>query len=178
MATLRRRLELAHELAPAAPSIALLLNTGDPVRTETLLKEAQEATAQMQLELHAQRAHSDAELEAAFSSFGQSQERVLVIGADAYFNSRSKLLAELCQRHALPAIFEHAEFTEAGGLMSYSGDIRESYRWAGNLCCKDSEGREARRPAGAAINDGRVDREFENRQNARHRRAAVAARPC
>ena len=126
-----KRLELAHELAPAAPSIALLLNTGDPVRTETLLKEAQEATAQMQLELHAQRAHSDAELEAAFSSFGQSQERVLVIGADAYFNSRSKLLAELCQRHALPAIFEHAEFTEAGGLMSYSGNIRESYRWAG-----------------------------------------------
>jgi putative tryptophan/tyrosine transport system substrate-binding protein len=126
-----KRLELAHELAPTAPSIALLLNTGDPVRTETLLKEAQEAAAHMQLELHAQRAHTDTELEAAFSRFAQSREQVLVIGADAYFNSRSKFLAELCQRHALPAIFEHPEFTEAGGLMSYSGNIRESYRWAG-----------------------------------------------
>jgi putative ABC transport system substrate-binding protein len=126
-----KRLELAHELAPAAPSIALLLNTGDPVRTETLLKEAQEAAAHMQLELHAQRAHTDAELDAAFASFARSREQVLVIGADAYFNSRSKLLAELCRRHALPAIFEHPEFTEAGGLMSYSGNIRESYRWAG-----------------------------------------------
>lgn len=54
-----------------------------------------------------------------------------MIGADAFFNSKSRLLAELCQRYALPAIFEHSEFTDAGGLMSYSGNIRESYRWAG-----------------------------------------------
>jgi putative ABC transport system substrate-binding protein len=126
-----KRLELAHELVPAATSIALLLNTGDPIRTDTLLKEAQEATAHMQLGLHTLRAHSDAELETAFSSFTQSREQVLVIGADAFFNSRSKLLAELCRRYALPAIFEHNEFTDAGGLMSYSGNIRESYRWAG-----------------------------------------------
>lgn len=38
-----KRLELAHELMPAASSIALLLNTGDPIRTDSLLKEAQEA---------------------------------------------------------------------------------------------------------------------------------------
>jgi putative ABC transport system substrate-binding protein len=126
-----KRLELAHELMPAASSIALLLNTGDPVRTDNLLKEAQEAARRMQLELYVRRAHADAEIEAAFAEFAQSKERVLVIGADAFFNSRSKLLAELCQRYALPAIFEHNEFTDAGGLMSYSGNIRESYRWAG-----------------------------------------------
>jgi len=126
-----KRLELAHELVPAASSIALLLNKGDTMRIEQLLKEAQEATTRMQLELHARRAHDDAELEAAFTDFSQSKERVLVIGADAYFNSRSKLLADLCQRHSLPAIFEHSEFTDAGGLMSYSGNIRESYHWAG-----------------------------------------------
>jgi putative ABC transport system substrate-binding protein len=126
-----KRLELAHELVPAASSIALLLNTGDPIRTDNLLKEAQEAATRMQLELHARRAHADAEIEAAFAEFAQSKERVLVIGADAFFNSRSKQLAELCQRYALPAIFEHNEFTDAGGLMSYSGNIRESYRWAG-----------------------------------------------
>jgi putative ABC transport system substrate-binding protein len=99
-----KRLEVAHELMPAASSIALLLNTGDPTRTEDLLKEAQEAATRMQLELHARRAHAETEIEAAFAEFAKSKERVLVIGADAYFNSRSKLLAELCQRYALPAI--------------------------------------------------------------------------
>jgi putative ABC transport system substrate-binding protein len=126
-----KRLEVAHELVPAATSIALLLNTGDPIRTEHLLKEAQEAATRMQLELHVQHAHNDTEIEAAFANFAQSKEQVLVIGADAFFNSRSKQLAELCQRYALPAIFEHNEFTDAGGLMSYSGNIRDSYRWAG-----------------------------------------------
>jgi putative ABC transport system substrate-binding protein len=127
----RKRLELAHELVPDAGSIALLLNTGDPIRTDHLLKEAEEAVAGMKLELHTKRAHADSEIEAAFAEFAKSNERVLVIGADAFFNSRSKLLAELCQRYRIPAIFEHNEFTDAGGLMSYSGNIRESYRWAG-----------------------------------------------
>jgi putative ABC transport system substrate-binding protein len=122
---------LAHELAPSAPAIALLLNTGDPVRTGLLLKEAEEATRRLQLKLDIERARNDAEIENAFTKLAQAKESVLVIGADAYFNSKSRLLAELALRYRLPTIYEHSEFTDAGGLMSYGGDIRESYRWAG-----------------------------------------------
>jgi putative tryptophan/tyrosine transport system substrate-binding protein len=42
-----------------------------------------------------------------------------------------RLLAELARRYAVPAIYEYAEFTKAGGLLSLSGNIKESYRWAG-----------------------------------------------
>jgi putative tryptophan/tyrosine transport system substrate-binding protein len=126
-----KRIELAHELAPSAPAIALLLNTGDPVRTGLLLKEAEEATRRLQLKLDIERARNDAEIENAFTKLAQAKESVLVIGADAYFNSKSRLLAELALRYRLPTIYEHSEFTDAGGLMSYGGDIRESYRWAG-----------------------------------------------
>jgi putative ABC transport system substrate-binding protein len=31
----------------------------------------------------------------------------------------------------MPAIYQYPEFTAAGGLMSYGGSIRDSYRWAG-----------------------------------------------
>ena len=31
----------------------------------------------------------------------------------------------------MPAIYEYGEFTKAGGLLSLSGNIKESYRWAG-----------------------------------------------
>jgi putative ABC transport system substrate-binding protein len=135
-----KRLELAHELLPAASSIGLLLNPGDPIRADTLLKEAQEAATRLQLELRVLRAHSDAEIEAALAEFALTKVGVLVIGADAFFNSHSKLLAALCQRYALPAIFEHQEFTEAGGLMSYSGNIRDSYRWAGVYAARILQG--------------------------------------
>jgi putative tryptophan/tyrosine transport system substrate-binding protein len=54
-----------------------------------------------------------------------------VIGADAFFTSRSEELAALTVRHRMPAIYQYPEFTAAGGLMSYGGTITESYRLAG-----------------------------------------------
>lgn len=126
-----KRLELAHELMPAAIGVALLVNPTDPARAETLSKETQAAANHLGIELHILRAGTDPEIETAFAGFAQLKAGVLVIGGDAFFNSRSKLLADLSSRYAVPAIYEYREFTNAGGLMSYSGSIIESYRWAG-----------------------------------------------
>jgi putative ABC transport system substrate-binding protein len=126
-----KRLELAHELMPAAIVVALLVNPSDPARAETLSGEVQAAADHLGLQLHILRAGTEPEIETAFAGFAQLKAGVLVIGGDAFFNSRSKLLAELSLRYAVPAIYEYSEFTNAGGLMSYSGSINESYRWAG-----------------------------------------------
>jgi putative tryptophan/tyrosine transport system substrate-binding protein len=126
-----KRLELAHELMPSATLIALLVNPKDPGRVEILLKDVEAAATHLGLQLHVLRAGTEAEIEAALAGFSQLKAGALVIGADAFFNAKSKLLAELSLRHAVPAIYEYTEFTEAGGLMSYGGNIRESYRWAG-----------------------------------------------
>jgi putative tryptophan/tyrosine transport system substrate-binding protein len=126
-----KRLELAHELMPAAIGVALLVNPSDPARAEMLSKEVQAAADHLGIQLHILRAGTDPEIETAFAGFAQLKAGVLVIGGDAFFNSRSKLLAELSSRYAVPAIYEYREFTDAGGLMSYSGSINESYRWAG-----------------------------------------------
>ena len=58
----------------------------------------------------------------------------LVTGAargDAFFNARSKQLAALALRHAVPTIFQYREFTSAGGLMSYGGSATDPFRLAG-----------------------------------------------
>jgi ABC-type uncharacterized transport system substrate-binding protein len=81
--------------------------------------------------LVALRAVTDAEIADAFAGFAQLKAGVLVIGADAVFNSKSQLLAELSLRYAVPAIYQYTEFANAGGLISYGGSIKESYRWAG-----------------------------------------------
>jgi putative ABC transport system substrate-binding protein len=54
-----------------------------------------------------------------------------VIGTDAFLLGRSKQLAELALRHAVPAIFQDHEFAAAGGLMSYGGSTLDIYRIAG-----------------------------------------------
>jgi putative tryptophan/tyrosine transport system substrate-binding protein len=126
-----KRLELARELMPAAAAVALLLNPSDPLRAEKLLSDVQAAAVPLGLRLHVLRASTDTEIESAFASFPQLQAGVLVIGADAFFNGKSGLLAELSLRYAVPTIYQYLEFTAAGGLMSYGGSIKESYRWAG-----------------------------------------------
>jgi putative ABC transport system substrate-binding protein len=126
-----KRLELAHELMPAAIVVALLVNPSDPARAETLSGEVQAAADHLGLQLHILRAGTEPEIETALAGFAQLKAGALVIGGDAFFNSRSKLLAELSLRYAVPAIYEYSEFTNAGGLMSYGGSIKESYRWAG-----------------------------------------------
>jgi putative tryptophan/tyrosine transport system substrate-binding protein len=124
-------LELAHELLPTATVVALLLNPNDPLRAEKLLRETQAAAAPLGLQLHILHAGTTAQIESAFAGFAQLKAGVFVIGADAFFNANSKLLAELSQRYAVPTIYEYNEFTRAGGLISYGGNIKESYRWAG-----------------------------------------------
>jgi putative ABC transport system substrate-binding protein len=126
-----KRLELAHELLPAAADLALLVNPNDPARSEKFIGEVREAATRFGVQLHILRAGTEADIESALAGFSQLKAGALVVGADAFYNANSKLLAEASLRHKVPVIYEYTEFTEAGGLMSYGGDIKESYRWAG-----------------------------------------------
>ena len=56
---------------------------------------------------------------------------VVVINADAFFNSRSKQLAELALRHAVPTVYQYREFAAAGGLASYGSRLADAYRQVG-----------------------------------------------
>ena len=52
----------------------------------------------------------------------------LLIDADAVFVSGSAQLMGLALRHAMPTISQFREFPAAGGLMSYGGNIGETFR--------------------------------------------------
>jgi putative tryptophan/tyrosine transport system substrate-binding protein len=126
-----KRVELAHELAPAATVLVLLVNPSDPAAAERLSKETQDAAVPLGLKLEVVRGGSDADIESAFAGFAALKAGIMLIGADAYFSARSEFLAELSQRYAVPAIYQTKEFTTAGGLMSYGGSVTDSYHLAG-----------------------------------------------
>jgi putative ABC transport system substrate-binding protein len=54
-----------------------------------------------------------------------------VIGPDTFLQSRTRQIAELAARYAVPTVTPYREFAAAGGLVSYGGDIDESWRQAG-----------------------------------------------
>jgi putative ABC transport system substrate-binding protein len=126
-----KRLELLHELVPAATIIGLLVNQTNPAIAEPLTRDMQAAARTLGLQIYVLNASSERDFDAVFSTLSELRAGGLVIGPDALFISRSKQLAELTVRHAVPTITQFREFVVAGGLMSYGGDIIDSWRLAG-----------------------------------------------
>jgi putative ABC transport system substrate-binding protein len=128
-----KRLELMHELLPAATVIALLVDQPDQLfARDPQLTELNSAARTLGLRLNVLHAGSDRELDDAFATLGQMGAGGLVIGVSSFLISRSSRLAELALRYRVPAVYLYREFAAAGGLMSYGGNIGEGYRIAGN----------------------------------------------
>jgi len=126
-----KRLEMLHQVVPAATIVALLVNQTNPVISEPLSRDAQAAARTLGIRLHILRASNDAEIEAAFAALDGLQAGGLVIGSDQFFNSRSGQLATLALHHSLPAIYQYRVFTGAGGLISYGASLTEAFQLAG-----------------------------------------------
>jgi len=128
-----KRLELLHELLPAARVIALLVNPTDPPLAEPQTRAALSAAQALGLEVHVLNASSEPDFDAVFANLIRLRASGLVIGGDAFFTSRSKQLAALAIHHAVPAVYQWREFAAAGGLMSYGSNIIDTHRLAGAL---------------------------------------------
>jgi putative tryptophan/tyrosine transport system substrate-binding protein len=126
----QKRLELMHEVLPTATKIALLVNPPDPL-TQPISQETSAAADALGLKLQIVRAGSERDLANVFESLPQMKAEALVIVSDAFFSSRSEELAQLALRHRVPAIYEYPQFTAAGGLVSYGGNVAQSYYLAG-----------------------------------------------
>jgi putative tryptophan/tyrosine transport system substrate-binding protein len=126
----QKRLELIHELLPAATTIGLLLNPTNAV-AEIQSKDLQAAARTLGLQLRIANASTERDFDAAFATLSQGQVGGLVIGTDGFLVSQSEQLAALTVRYALPTIFQYRAFVTAGGLMSYGGSVTDSYRLSG-----------------------------------------------
>jgi putative ABC transport system substrate-binding protein len=125
-----KRLELARELVPNVDTIALLTHPHSPDALEELrdLLDTAKTIGQQLLVLTASR---DRDFDAAFDTIRQHRAGVLIIGADPFFFQSTDQLVALMLRHRIPTIFTSSESVVAGGLVSYSGNIPESFRLAG-----------------------------------------------
>jgi len=125
-----KRVELLHELLPAANTIALLANPGN-VNIKTDEPEIRAAADRLKQHLEVLTASTESDLEAAFATMVQHRVGSLIVMPDPFFISRGKQLVALAARHAMPAIYPLRIFADLGGLMSYGGDFVDLYRQAG-----------------------------------------------
>ena len=130
-AVLGKRLELLHELVPAAGVIALLENPSS-VFTEVETKALDEAARALSVELRVLNVINGSEIDTAFATTLAKEHAVpVVVSGDTLFTSQRDQLIVLAARHAIPAIYVYREFAVAGGLISYGPDLPDAYRQIG-----------------------------------------------
>jgi putative ABC transport system substrate-binding protein len=125
-----KRLELLHELVPAATDVAVLLNPASTAM-EIISKSLQVAGRSVGLQLHFLNASTDGEIEKAFTTLIQGRLRVLLVVNDAFFNSRAQRITALAARNGVPGMYPYRDYAVVGGLMSYGASLTFVYQQVG-----------------------------------------------
>ena len=170
-----KRLRLLHELVPKAVRVAVLVNPGNASVAESTLRDVQEAAPTIGLQIQILNASTIGEIDAAFATLARERPDALFVAGDAFFVSRRVQLATLTARDRIPATYSLREHVAAGGLMSYGTDSRGHVSSSRRLYRQHPQGRQARRPASAAVDQIRVRHQPSNGASARHRGAARGA---
>jgi putative ABC transport system substrate-binding protein len=132
---LQKRLELLHDLVPNARRFGYLVNpdnfgpTSFSGRTQIELVENAVRTWGGTIEVASARAASD--FDAAFAEFAKRQVEAIVIAGDALFSAEFESLNRSAAQYAVPVIYGFEGSVRNGGLMSYSANLRDTFRQAG-----------------------------------------------
>jgi putative ABC transport system substrate-binding protein len=159
----QKRMELLHELVPAATLLAVLINPTGP-NLAAVSRDLETAARTVGLAIHVLHASTDRDFDTVFPAIVQLRAGGLVIGTDTFFNSQSARLATLALRHNVPAIYQYREFVAAGGLMSYAGSITDAYRVAGTYTGRILRGE---KPSGLPVQQSTKAELFINLKTAR-----------
>jgi putative tryptophan/tyrosine transport system substrate-binding protein len=125
-----KRLELLHEMVPAATSIGYLVNPTNRIDTESETRELQATARILGVRLLIINASDLSEVEAAVATVVSQGVGGLVIGAGTIFFNYDPFVA-LAAHYRVPAIYSSRSAVAGGGLMSYGTDYADSQRLLG-----------------------------------------------
>jgi putative ABC transport system substrate-binding protein len=132
LGTAAKRLQLLHELVPAAADIAFLRNPTNPYYAALETAELQAAAGVLGLRLLLLNASSPGEIEVAFANLVAQRASAFLLGTDPFFMTARDQLVALANRHAVPAIYPFREDAVAGGLISYGTSLPDAFRLVGS----------------------------------------------
>jgi putative tryptophan/tyrosine transport system substrate-binding protein len=123
---------MLHDSVPSATSVALLVNPNN--LTSGIVEKAVRAAGRtLGLEIRVLNASAEADFDLVSDALVRQPAGALLIAPDTFFIAQSQKLAALALRNSLPSIAQYREFTAAGGLMNYGGNVSgtDQYRQIG-----------------------------------------------
>jgi putative ABC transport system substrate-binding protein len=134
-----KQLELLKETIPGAARAALL---GSPTnaRFADWVREAKDAARTLGVDLVSVEARRPDDFARAFAVMTKERVRGVIVSGDGMYLLHTGRIAALAAKHRLPTIYGVREFVDAGGLMTYSASMRESFRRAATYVDKIFKG--------------------------------------
>jgi putative ABC transport system substrate-binding protein len=126
-----KRLELLHEIVPAATSIAYLTNYSNPVFSDAEKNELQAAARTLGVTLLTLNVSGVDELGPAFMALVGQKAGGIVVGGQSIFLRLSDRIAALAAYASVPAIYMYSMSVAAGGLVSYGTDFDDAWQKTG-----------------------------------------------
>ena len=123
------RLKLIKETLPKAVQVAALSNPKNPGH-ERGVKDAELGARALGMTFQNVTARTPNELDSAIRTASKVGASALFIMTDALFNNHVSGIAQLAIKNRLPAVYDRADFVEAGGLMSYGVNLTDLTRRA------------------------------------------------
>jgi putative tryptophan/tyrosine transport system substrate-binding protein len=134
-----KRVELLKEVIPEISRLAVLRNPTNS-GSQFPLKETEAGAKQLGIRLQTLEARSPEELEGVFRLATSERAGALIVIVDALFNAHQQRISELAIKHRLPAMFDSAQYAEAGGLISYGANLSDLFRRAATYVDKILKG--------------------------------------
>jgi putative ABC transport system substrate-binding protein len=131
-----KNLELIREALPSARRVAVLVNVPDPFHKQ-FLESMLVSGRTLGLEIKPILLRGPEEIDASFAEATTWRAEAVVIQPSL----PQKRFADAALKHRLPALAPHADFSAAGGLMSYSADSLAMYRESATFVDKIIKGR-------------------------------------
>jgi putative tryptophan/tyrosine transport system substrate-binding protein len=121
-----KRVEILKEAAPAITRIAVVSNP-DHAGEPSELRVTREAARNLGLEVAYFQVRTTADFEPAFGEIARSDCNALVAFPDTTMIFHRQAIGTFAKDANLPSIFGWKPFVEAGGLISYGPNLRESF---------------------------------------------------
>ena len=116
----KKRLELLKEAFPKVSRVAVLFEAR---HLSTTLPQVEAAARSLGLEITRLEVRAGDNIEPAFGAVARNPVGALMPLSSALFHGERQRIVRLAAKYRLPAMYEHRDFADAGGLLSYGPDI-------------------------------------------------------
>ena len=127
-----KRLEVLKELMPRLARVAIVANPAHPGE-QLELRASRAAADRLGLALQYLPVSSARDFDLAFPALLRERAEAIVAFPDALVMSQAKVMADFALKHRVAAVSGWSEFADAGNLLTYGPNLRDTWKQAAGV---------------------------------------------